>query len=161
MDEVTYYYDAYVASQWANPANIVDGSLATYASCASSGDEVIVSSTTSDGTNLGTITKVELRGYGYGDGNDRIDFSFHVSRDTEYQVTMPASEGWCAYQDVTDDPYINGWTWAKVANAPPYLRLEYAKVKAGNPIYCAKVEIRVTYTPGVPAKPVSRGHIIG
>ena len=67
---------------------------------------------------------------------------------------MPSSTGWSAYVDVTGDPQVNGWTWEKVNNLSAYTGAmcvaEFNKVGKGNTMYCAKVEIRVTYTPGGP-----------
>lgn len=150
--EVTYYFDVGHGSFWTDIANAFDGGLATFAHTSTDGGYLSGNSTTCGGSDLGTITKVEIRVYAYGDGDDRIDISFGLEPTTpEYQITPGSSEGWTVYVDVTDDPNVNGWTWAKIADllAEAFCRLyaEFAKVAKGNTLYCAMVEIRVTYTP--------------
>lgn len=145
MAEVTYYGNSLYSSRWSNPNNMIDNNLETFASESVDEDYARINGTTCLGTDLGIITKVEVRPYGYGDGNDKIDFSFSSLQEVEYEVTMPASAGWGTWCNVTDDPKIGGWTWAKIAT--PVWYVSYDKVGAGNPMYCAKVEIRVTYTP--------------
>ncbi len=154
MAEVTYYFDVNgdaPPNRWANnPLMIVDGILTNYASTVSNGDYAGLRETTCPGTDLGTITKVEIRVYAYGDGDDRIDFAFDASMSPEYQTTpgIGPPGTWGSYVDVTADTYIGGWTWAKVAIPPSWLFVEYAATGKSNMMYCAKVEIRVTYTPG-------------
>lgn len=150
MAEVTYYWDSKISSVWTDHTQMIDGLLANFAYTASDGDVENLSTTTCDGTSLGTITKVEIRCYGYGDGDDRIDLYFNYA--FQYQLTMPATENWSAYADVTADARIDGWTWAKIADlfgemAFP-LAVEFDKSGKGNVMYCAKVGIRVTYDEG-------------
>lgn len=147
MAEVTYYYDIRGEAVWTNANYMVDNSLTTYGYTASDGTVQQFNATDCLGTDLGTITKVELRVYGYGDGDDRIDLAFIADLSTQYQLTMPSSPGWSAYVNVTDDPNIGGWTWSQVREhtAGEWLLLEYDKVVTEDTIYCAKVEIRVTY----------------
>lgn len=147
MAEVTYYFDVGLGV-WSDPSYAFDNILSNFASTANDGYYEQGQETNCDGTDLGTITKVEIRLYAYGDGNDRIDISFGGSPTTpEYQLIPAASEGWTGYVDVTSDPNVNGWTWAKIADPTPDCILEYDKSGKGNTMYCAKVEIRVTYTP--------------
>lgn len=155
MAEVTYYWNVRAAgtvcwAEWTtDPDYIVDNILTTYAATANSGCQQGLQETNCDGTDLGTVTKVEVRAYGYGDGNDRIDLCFAIENpDIVYQLTMPSTAGWSAYADVTADPHIDGWTWAMVSVLPTAKRLfvVFNKVKGGGTMYCAKVEIRVTYT---------------
>jgi len=155
--EVTYYWDNYGeggSSTWGDPSYMIDGILTNYAYTANDGELAPLGETTSPGSNLGTISKVELRAYGYGDGDDRIDLSFNNEGSVgspEYQLTVPASPGWSSYVDVTNDPSVDGWTWAKIkdltAETSYYLFVEFDKSGKGNTMHCAKVEIRVTYTP--------------
>lgn len=159
MAEVTYYYNVYGNVVWTDPDNIIDNNLETFGSTANDGDRQRLIETTCDGADLGTITKVEIRCYGYGDGDDRIDLEFWVGIDINtYPLTMPSAPGWSSYADVTNDSYIDGWTWADVAalSALPYFGVEYDKVGKGNTMYCAKVEIRVTYTPEGPPEKVTQ-----
>lgn len=156
MAEVTYYFDVRSLLSWTfSPSNMIDGFLTTYASETTDGKKQELTETTGPGIDLGTITKVELRVYAYGDGDDRIDLSFVVTMNPEYQTTPGTSAGWGAYQDVTADPIIDGWTWAKVASLPECeLFVELDCVAKANTMYCAKVEIRVTYTPEAPPEGV-------
>lgn len=167
MAEVTYYWDAlYTCGNWAPCLSLADGLLTTFAATNLGGDQAGVESTTCPGTDLGTITKVELRVYGYGDGDDRIDLAFISDMSTEYQFTMPVSAGWSSYADVTNDPNVNGWTWAKVKDIyteiAKALYIEFDKVGKANTMRCAMVEIRVTYTPsGPPTYPYHRRTLKG
>lgn len=149
MAEVTYYFDVRGTSGWADPDNMIGGILTNYAYTSSDETAASLEGTTCDGTDLGTITKVELRVYGYGDGNDRIDL-FYVYGN-QYELTMTSSANWSSYADVTDDAGVGGWTWAKVKEKlSPALRAHFDKVGKGDTMYCAKVEIRVTYDEGAP-----------
>lgn len=152
MAEVTYYYDERVGGFWTDHAKLYDGSLETFAYTSVHGYTDRSNKTTCPGTDLGTITKVELRVYAYGDGDDTIVLRIELT--PTYVVTPGTSPGWSSYVDVTADPIIGGWTWAKVADLSNVYELcdlvvEFAKSGKGNTMYCAKVEIRVTYTPVV------------
>lgn len=145
MAEVTYYFNSRLTDDWVDPDYMVDNILTNFAYTSSDNTAEQLNGSTCDGTDVGTITKVELRVYGYGDGDDRIDLSFGA---TEYQLTMPATANWSSYADVTADPTINGWTWAKLGDfSLTNLFVQFDKVGKGNTMYCSKVEIRVTYTP--------------
>jgi len=145
--EVTYYYNNYSVNEWTDEAYMVDGILTNYAYTSKKGDIERLLSTTCPGNDLGTIIKVEIRCYGYGDGDDRIDLSWAIDRAPEYQLVMPSSANWSSYADVTSDPIINGWTWAKIKNPSRFFHVEKAATGKSNTTYCSKVEIRVTYTP--------------
>ena len=155
-DEITYYWDEYDSSPltWTSESGAFDGSLEYAANTASDGYYLQGTATTCPGDDLGTITKVEIRCYGYGDGDDRIDISFN-SVDTgpttpEYQITMPPlPKDWSSYVDVTNDSNVNGWTWAKIANlyseSSLVLVAEYDKSGKGDTMRCFMIQIRVTY----------------
>lgn len=138
--EVTYYYNYLTSDNWTDSPYMVDGLLTTFAYEARTGVYLFATETTCPGTDLGTITKVELRAYGYGDGNDMIRVD---GRD----VVLPSSPGWIPYIDVTGDE--SPWTWIKLETHP--INIGHEKSGKSNIIYCAKVEIRVTYTPGAPS----------
>lgn len=152
MAEITYYWNTIGTSNWTDFAYMRDGFIATWAYTSRGGNVTGLKTTTCPGTNLGTITRVEVRCYAYGDGNDRVDYSFGLVATTpEYQTTPDGSEGWGSWVDVAADTNVDGWTWAKVKDLYTekniYLIVEFDKVKGGGTMYCAKVEIRVTYTP--------------
>lgn len=163
MSEVTYYFDVidpvyYVCggitlqTRWDGDHDYwIDGLLTTYAYTVDSGCTQSLQGNTCPGTDLGTISKVELRVYGYGDGGDRIDlhpFFGGIDGGTqgdEYQLTMPSSADWSSYADITNDSNApSPWTWADIEDLD--CNCEYDPVGKGNAIYAAKVEIRVTYT---------------
>lgn len=134
MAEVTYYYNSRSTGNWADPDNMIDGDTGTSASTASDGTTEELNGNTCPGDDLGTIIKVEIRCYGHGDGDDRIGLW------AIYEITMPATPSWSAYVDVTTS--IPTWALIALSN----LDVEYDKSGKGNPMYCARVEIRVTYT---------------
>lgn len=141
MAEVNYYFDGSEPGEaWVNAYRMNDNDLGTFAYIATDGAIQTENSNTCPGTDLGTITKVELRCYGYGDGDDRIDLMPFA---TEYQLVMPSSVGWSTYADIT--PEKGSWVWNDIVVLDCVV--EYDKVGKANTMYCAKVEIRVTYTP--------------
>jgi len=152
MAEVSYYFDSKSTSIWADSGYMIDDILTNYATTASDGATETLDGNSCTGDDLGTISKVELRAYGYGDGDDRIDLTpiFTLGDGDEHQLTMPMSAGWSAYTDITNDTNHPSWSfWSYIKNLD--CRVEYDKVSKGNTMYCAKVGIRVTYTGGVPA----------
>ena len=141
MAEVTYYYNTRATGNWANPDYMIDGILTNYASTATDATFENLNGNTCPGTDLGTITKVELRAYGYGDGDDTIAF-YLLGPTPDRVVTMPSSPNWSVYADITAD---KTWTWANIGGGA---FVKFLKAAKGNTMHCAKVEIRVTYTPG-------------
>ena len=162
MAQVTYYFDTdggpiggkKASESWANPENMVDGLLNTYGSTSGSGDTQLLDGTDAPGTDLGQIIKCELRVYGYGDGDDRIDVFFKA---WERLFTMPSSPGWSAYEN-TGLP-----TWADIPTLTA--QVQFVPVSKANTMRCARVEIRITYWVGpeadidVGAIPIDRGSI--
>lgn len=154
MAEVTYYYDIFTGGySWTDCNKMVDGLLTTFAYTSSETQKQRLPETNCPGTDLGAITKVELRAYAYGDGDDKLNIALNISMSPLYQIIPGTSAAWGAYVDVTDDPNVNGWTWAKIA-AFSNLYVEYMKSAAGHTMYCAKVEIRVTYEEEAPPEGV-------
>ena len=95
---------------------------------------------------MGTITKVEIRTYGYGsNGAAFINFTpVFVGGDGDIQVTNNwVSPGWSAYYDITNDTNAEDWAgWNDIQN----LDID-VKGNGNGTVYCSKVEIRVTYIP--------------
>jgi len=149
MAEVTYYWTARNMDWDTHPEYMVDGILANYTSTSSDGDIERITTNTCLGTDLGTISKVEIRCYGYGDGDDRIDIKpifGGTSPGDSHQTTPASSPGWGTYVDITNDNNApSPWTWSDVQALYAYITKE--NVSKGNIMYCAKVEIRVTYEP--------------
>ncbi|GAJ11231.1 unnamed protein product, partial [marine sediment metagenome] len=75
MAEVTYYFNAYTVGVWTDPDNIVDGDIGTFGYTNVKKTAQTLTGNSCPGTDLGPITKVELRLYGKGDGDDRIDIT--------------------------------------------------------------------------------------
>ena len=68
MAEVTYYFDNVGSPVWDQHTKMVDNNLLTFGFTNDSHEIQTIITNTCPGTDLGTITKVELRAYGYGDG---------------------------------------------------------------------------------------------
>lgn len=155
MATVTYYFNAYdPGTAWdTDPGNMVDGSNSTYANQSTGGsDTQLCDGNTGDGTDLGTITKVELRG------------DFRLEDDPpDYEIELqpiftggngdlhslgndpPGTHGWSDYLDITTDTnWPNPWTWNDVRD------LECNAIglsdSGGDDVRLYKIEIRVTYT---------------
>ncbi|UCF13476.1 MAG: hypothetical protein JSW06_04255 [Thermoplasmatales archaeon] len=149
--EVTYYFDRYDRKEtWAtNPGNMVDGSTSNYASTTSPADVELCNGNTCEGSDLGTILKVELRTHGYYsiDPHDIILRPvFDGENDGEDYAFDPYDEpSWSQWFDITNDNNApEEWNWSDIR----YLDCD---VEAENDImeftlYCSKVEVRVTYT---------------
>lgn len=138
MATATYYYDSYNFSDFANPDNAVDNNLTTYASAASNGEFLEFNGTSCDGTDLGTITKVEVRAYGYRVSTPEWYYTDNVNY---VALSLGTSAGWTSYADITA---WQTWTWADIAAGNEQL-IDFA---AGGSFYIAKVELQVTYTEG-------------
>jgi len=139
MAEVTYYFNSRSTANWLDPDYFIDNILTNYASTSSDGTWETLDGNTCPGTDLGTITKVEIRAYAYGDGNDQI----YLVNVAFVLQTPSSSPGWTTYDDITGWPAVS--TWAKLSTF--WVKIEYNKAAKANIMRCAKVEIRVTYTP--------------
>lgn len=150
MAEITYYYDSATVG-WDDPENLVDNDLGTYATQNQDGWAIIADGNTCPGTDLGTISKVELRVYAYGDENDQIDIRprFDTSWGNYHDTIPGVNPAWGSYIEITTD--LNApspWAWADVQTVD--VQLVFDKVSKGNIMHGAKVEIRVAYTPSGP-----------
>ena len=165
-DYATYYFNAYdstTPTDWTNlPANMVDGDTGTYASTTTNLDVQLNNANTCPGTDLGTISVVELRTYGYMEADDTIELQpvFGGTVDgADYPWTPPVGEGsanWSPYFDITADGGAPGsWAWSDVQNLD--VNVNYIKVGGASSTYISIVEIRVTYAPGAIEKSVSQG----
>jgi hypothetical protein len=146
--EVVYYFDSYDNGvAWSSsPGNMVDGSTSNYASTQTDFDVELCDSNTCSGSNLGTISKVEIRCYGKRSGSGiptpRIVLRPLIDEHNFYPGT---SGDWSSWFDITNDPSApSPWTWNDVDN----LNCEViARVTGSYTVFCSKVEVRVTYTP--------------
>ncbi len=144
MAEFTYYFDSYDigGDEWeTNPEQMVDNNLETFASTIARDGSQVCLTNTCPGVDLGTITKVELRVYAYGDGNDLIT-PFSIQEDSWGNIHPGTEPGWSSWLDITLlDPPIP-WTWATLQSFQ--VRIVWTNIGKANRMYCAKVEIRVT-----------------
>jgi len=150
-DTVTYYFNAYNgAAAWETaPASMTDNILTNYASTNNKDEVQLNNANNCSGTDLGLISKVELRAYGYTGANDYIIIRpvfAGVNDGSDYSWNpMPTSPAWSGYFDITTDPSAPAsWTWSDVQN----LDADIQAIRLGGPdlTYIAKVEIRVTYS---------------
>lgn len=149
-DTVTYYFNAYNGAEvWeTSPASMIDDNLGTYASTNNAGEVQLNNANNCSGTDLGLISKVELRAYGYGDGGDFIYLRpvFTAGDGTNHTWTPGTSPGWSPYYNITSDTNApTSWNWSNVQELD--VDVAYDGLAKPNPLYIAKVEIRVTYNP--------------
>jgi hypothetical protein len=150
---VTYYFNSYGLLQtWTNnPSYMVDGSTSNYATTSLGGDvELCTGNTCTGETNLGTITKVEIRAYGKYNGGQRdirLRPVFGGSTDGQNYVFTPSTTaGWSSWYDITNDESApETWGWSDINSLDCDVESQSG---LGQPftLYCAKVEIQVTYT---------------
>lgn len=108
MTEVTYFFNAYdtVTEKWTTtPQYMVDNILTNYASTTVNNQVQRLTGNTCSGTNLGTISKVELRAYAYDDGDDKLFIRPEFTGGTgNNHITVPGISGaWGNYQEVGVD----------------------------------------------------------
>jgi hypothetical protein len=150
--EATFYFNDYVvmAEEWAtNPSYMVDGITSNYASTFIDGDVELCNNNTCDGEDLGIISKVELRCYGYYSSGQRdiiLRPIFGGKDGDNHNFVTTTSAGWSQWFDITSDTNAPPglWTWNDVKDLD-------CDVEAESDIgmftlYCSKVEIRITYT---------------
>ena len=144
----TYYFDGYDEGEaWTDtPANFCDGDVETFTGWESNDNQIqYFDENTCDGTDLGTITKVEIRVFGKISGGAN---TFHLrpvfpggDGDEHNLGSISFSGDWSSYVDVTNDTNHPTWSWANVV----LLDAEVRVALAGGSNAGAKVEIRVTY----------------
>ena len=152
--EVVYYFNSYDPGEaWpANPGNMADGSISTYASfnniLGPSSVELCTRNTCPRFCDLGTISKVELRAYGYYSGSQRDIILRPVYGGTEdgdnYTFQPRTESGWSSWFDTASD-VETPWSWDDIRSLD-------CDVEAEDDfgfwtLYCSKVELRVTYIP--------------
>jgi len=150
MATATYYFNHRSSTNaWQyDPNKMVDGDLGTFASTNFTSDLEVCDTNTCDGTNLGTITKVETRAYIKVTGilASTIAFTpyFGGASDGDIETMSPVfTEAWAGYYDITADTNAPGsWAWTDVRDLDYKLT---AQIASGI-VHVAKVEIKVTYT---------------
>jgi hypothetical protein len=151
-NNATYYFNNYdTGNAWStNPANMVDSNTGTYASTNTDTQVEKLTSNTNSGTNLGTITKVEIRVHGFQDNDTNGYVTLTpvfsgLSNGSGHNFNLPKDTGdWSGYTDITTDPNApSTWSWADVQN----LNLDIAWNVNGtsNTASVSRIDIRVTY----------------
>ncbi|MBA7704537.1 hypothetical protein ES703_113351 [subsurface metagenome] len=147
MAEVTYYFNARGDVVWTDPDNIVDNNLETFGYTNVNGQAQVLNGNSCLGTDLGKITKVELRLFGKGDGDDKIVITpvFSAGDGDPHDTVPVVSPGdWTPYVDITNDTNAPDWSlWSHIQTLD--CKLTFGGVGKKNTVYAAKVEIRVTY----------------
>jgi len=151
MAEITYYFDDGEAQgiySWDDWEYSFDNILTNYAYTNVDGEWLGLVGNTCLGSDLGTISKVELRAYGYGDGGDQLNLRpiYDGNYGDDHLVTMPSSDDWSIYVDITTGTYMPDWSsWSHIQGLGS--RIIFTKSAKANTMHCSKVEIRVTYEP--------------
>ncbi|MBN1280550.1 MAG: DUF2341 domain-containing protein, partial [Candidatus Thermoplasmatota archaeon] len=161
LGTVSYYFNSYNTKEaWSgSPENMVGGEEENFASTTSDRDVELCTGNTYPGGGSGSITTVELRVYSYSESDGEpgqiiIRPVFGGSTDGDnYFIEAPLVEpAWSAYQDITNDesgPISGGgWEWADITALDCDIEASFGAETA---VYCAKVEVRVTYE--VPSNP--------
>jgi len=154
---VTYYFNAYDSGgeEWGTtPQYMVDGDLGTEARdnpAANQSTVQLLTGNTCDGTDLGTITKVEIRAYtwvgfySFGSGTKFRPVFGGSSDGDNHEDESDRIPDWTYYFDITSDTNAPAtWSWTDVQNLD-------CDIEAYNGAIvqfthdCYKVEIQVTY----------------
>jgi len=142
-------YDAGVTEWTTTPANMVDGSTATFASTTTDADVELLTANANSGTDLGTITKVEVQAYAYQStdttGSITLTPIFSGTNSGDGHSFNPGtSADWSTYADITSDTNApSTWTWADVQNLD--LNVTWNANAGSNTGYLAQANVRVTY----------------
>jgi len=137
---------------WARDStSMFDGQTTTYAWTNSDGDvQYLIGNTCPGVPPSGTIVKVELRAYGYRSGlaavgNILIRPVFTGETDgSNYVFTPSDTSAWSSYYEITnDDEAPEKFEWSDIQN----LDCDIEAQTSGYTLYCAQVDIRVTYKP--------------
>jgi len=171
METVTYYMNAYSGGDvgWDYAEDSVDGSTSTFARANSDTSKGIqCSSNTCDGTFLGVINKVYYRAFCKTDSSLGGQFGVIIMPyfgGTSFGTPIAMSNtstGWSQYYDITDDQYHPEWgiNWNHIKDLD-IIYSGFGWINIGVPyqpllhyfddrVY--KIEIKVEYTPVVPAQ---------
>jgi hypothetical protein len=147
---ITYRYDSYSTSAgWNNPANAIDLSGATYANTTTVSASLRLDENESDGTDLGTISKVEMRAIVNVQGFSAMTMTPYfmgASGGTAFTGVQlsPEAPSYISWIDITSDTNAPGsWDWIDVRD----LDIEFEMTAfSGGDVRVHIAEIRVTYT---------------
>jgi len=141
MATVTYYWDSYTGTpNFTNPGNLVDGNTGTYAVLSYEDDNVTLDDNTCPGTDLGTISLVQFRVYGYSDGGgDPVSVGYVITGFSGSDPFVQSSGAWEPYHTCSGVT-----TWSGVQNLDLAMDID-GDADAGE-WGGSKAEILVTYT---------------
>jgi hypothetical protein len=147
--QATYYFNNYDFREvWTNNPNyMVDGSTSNYASTSTDTDVELCDENNCSGTDLGVITKVEIRVHGYFTGDSRNIILRPVFGGTtdgsNNNFQAPTAIGaWSPWFDITSG-LGSTWSWTDVDNLDCDVEMGTGMLPAT--VYASKVEVRVTY----------------
>ena len=150
--EVLYYFNSYDrrTEAWeTNPENMVDGDIDTFAETTDEGHVQLCDDNTYLGGSPGTITKVELRVWGYysGDQHDIIlQPVFNGSNGDEYSYNTTDDLVFSPWFDITEDNNApETWTWTDVDTLDCYVKAEDKVTGLSFKLSCSVVQIHVTF----------------
>jgi len=165
MAEITYYFNAYDVGglEWDTlPAQMVDGNTRTAGYTNTDQQIQLLTGNTCAGTDLGTISKVEIRICAskktYTSSIDIIPVFVNGDGDS-HNIELLTIKSWREYVDITTDTNNPGtWVWTDVQDLQCKIRAN----SDGGILYCFEVEIRVTYSTGPgPSKRTYKGIPLG
>lgn len=156
LETATYQFNGLsgTTGTWSTTANnIVDGDDGTYGRTNVDGTTAILDGNQNDGTDLGTITKVEVHTSWASNGTKAVPSLTVVfggtstSSDTHTVTTFSSAQTDSDWFDITNDDSAPGtWTWSDVQN----LNMLISVARTNNRIDIYYVDIRVTYISTTP-----------
>jgi hypothetical protein len=159
-EQITYYFDSFdegpYGEAWATyPNYMVDGSIANWASTTVNGDVELCDENNCSGTDIGTISKVELRVCSYCPSGQRDTILRPVYGGTndgmECRYSTSPSIIWSEWFDITYGPYApQPWGWNDIVSLDCDVVAENDPIGPLFTLKCSRIEIRVTYTPYSP-----------
>lgn len=150
MATVIYRFTAHDSdSTWDSNANyVVDGNLANYGTDNDNNSTLTLTANECTGTDLGAISKVEIRYYGaLNSSTIRADITPKYGGSTlgtkqQWGATLTTTITAQAWKDITSDKG-GSWTWTDVQNLDALITVN--RPSSGQ-VRVAQVEIQVTYT---------------
>lgn len=154
-DQQVFYFDTNSPFEtWSsNPGYMVDNNTATFATTSIENDVEKLTGNSCPEIDPGKISKVEIRAYAKYSGYAcslllRPIFKYGDGDNHEYELTQTAS--WSDWYDITDDSNAPDWTWKDIETFDCDVEAYDFNILFSSTVYCAKVEIRATYSPWTP-----------
>ncbi len=146
--QTTYYFNSYDPKQaWdADPENMVDETNETFAYTKLDGETQLLNGTTCNGTDLGSIQKVEIRACCYREGkNGSITLWPYIQEKGEnHTFNVSDVPEWTPWVEVTNNlTSEEHWTWEQVKSLS--CEVEAHVDQENEFVFCSMVELRVTY----------------